>query len=241
MREILHAELLGPLVDGEPAGVQGLGSSEVRGRMELEHERALRERTQLAVLRIAVDHLERLAQTVGGGRIEFILASVTSVLRTLPRNGDLLAVREQDEIVAVLTQTDAAAAAAAVNLEFRFELEHQLTSLDEKPDQAIIAVVGDEMKGHPGVSGKVFGALGRHNINITAIAQGASERNISCVIDASQQTRALNIIHQSFFEVRKRLALVVIGVGNIGATLLQQLREQQAYLRGRGFDLAAGR
>jgi GGDEF domain-containing protein len=113
MREILHADLLAPLVDGERVGAEkaeGLGSSEVRGRMELEHERALRERTQLAVLRIAVDHLERLAQTVGGGRIELILASATSVLRTLPRNGDLLAVREQDEIVAVLPQTDAAAA-----------------------------------------------------------------------------------------------------------------------------------
>jgi bifunctional aspartokinase / homoserine dehydrogenase 1 len=134
-------------------------------------------------------------------------------------------------------QTDAPRAAAAVNHEFRFELQHQLTSLDEKPDQAIIAVVGDEMKGHPGVSGKVFGALGRHNINITAIAQGASERNISCVIDAAQQARALNIIHQAFFEIRKRLALVVIGVGNIGGALLQQLREQQAYLLGRGFDL----
>ena len=134
-------------------------------------------------------------------------------------------------------QTDAPAAGAAVRHEFRFELQHHLTSLDEKPDQAIIAVVGDEMKGHPGVSGKVFGALGRHNINITAIAQGASERNISCVVDAKQQTRALNIIHQTFFEVRKRLALVVVGVGNIGGTLLQQLREQQAYLLERGFDL----
>jgi GGDEF domain-containing protein len=115
MREILHADLLGHQVDGtfvesQAQGTEGLGSSELRGRMELEHERALRERTPLAVMRIAVDQLERLAQTVGGGKIEFVLASVTSVLRTLPRKGDLLAVREQDEIVAVLTQTDAAAA-----------------------------------------------------------------------------------------------------------------------------------
>src|SRR5438067_2639712 len=80
---------------------------------------------------------------------------------------------------------DAVAATAAVRQEFRFEFQHQLTSFDEKPNQAIVAVVGDEMKGHPGVSGKVFGALGRHNINITAIAQGASERNISFVVDAS--------------------------------------------------------
>ena len=132
---------------------------------------------------------------------------------------------------------DAPTATAAVQQEFRFELQHRLTSLDARPDQAIIAVVGDEMKGHAGVSGKVFGALGRHNINISAIAQGASERNISCVVDAAQQNRALNIIHQTFFEVRKRLGLVVIGVGNIGGALLRQLHDQRAYLMERGFEL----
>src|SRR6266480_280684 len=94
------------------------------------------------------------------------------------------------------------------------------------------------MKGHPGVSGKMFGALGRHNINISAIAQGASERNISCVIDTAQQTRALNIIHGAFFERRKRLGLFVIGTGNIGGTLLRQLHEQRPYLVSRGFDVS---
>jgi aspartokinase/homoserine dehydrogenase 1 len=79
--------------------------------------------------------------------------------------------------------------------------------------------------------------LGRHNINISAIAQGASERNISCVIDSAQQTRALNVIHQAFFEARKPLALVVVGVGNIGGALLRQLHQQRAYLLTQGFDL----
>ena len=83
----------------------------------------------------------------------------------------------------------------------------------------------------------MFAALGRHNINISAIAQGASERNISCVVDAAQQTRALNVIHQAFFEARKPLALVVIGVGNIGSALLRHLQQQRAYLLAHGFDL----
>ena len=117
------------------------------------------------------------------------------------------------------------------------ELHYKLTSLDEKPNQTIIAVVGDQMKGHPGVSGKMFGSLGRHNINISAIAQGASERNISCVVDTAQQSRALNIIHSAFFERRKRLALFVIGTGNIGGALLRQLHEQRQYLFSRGFDI----
>jgi len=68
-------------------------------------------------------------------------------------------------------QGDTTLATAAVRHEFRFEFQNHLTSLNEKPNQAIVAVVGDEMKGHPGVSGKVFGALGRHNINISAIAR----------------------------------------------------------------------
>jgi bifunctional aspartokinase / homoserine dehydrogenase 1 len=165
---------------------------------------------------------ERLFRALAGGRVNVVLISQASSEHTI-----CFAVRS----------TDSAAALSAVRAEFRFELQHKLTSLDQRTDQTIIAIVGDEMKGHPGVSGKVFGALGRHNINITAIAQGASERNISCVIDSAQEARALNIIHQTFFEVRKRLALVVIGVGNIGGALLRQLRQQKEYLLERGFDV----
>src|SRR5207253_2777288 len=166
---------------------------------------------------------ERLFRALASHGVNVILISQASSEHTI-----CFAVRE----------AEAAAATAAVQQEFRFELHHKLTSLDEKPNQAIVAVVGDQMKGHPGVSGKMFGALGRHNINISAIAQGASERNISCVIDTAQQARALNIIHQAFFERRKRLALIVIGTGNIGGTLLSQLHEQRAYLLSRGFDVA---
>src|SRR5205823_7907510 len=96
---------------------------------------------------------------------------------------------------------------------------------------------GEGMKGRPGVSGKLFDALGRNNINVNAIAQGASERNISCVIDEAQQGRALNTIHQALFESRKRLDLVVVGVGNIGGALLRQLKQQRSYLLSRGFDV----
>ena len=93
------------------------------------------------------------------------------------------------------------------------------------------------MKGHPGAAGKVFGALGRHNIVVSAIAQGASDRNISCVVDAAQQSRALNVIHQGFFEPKKLLSLVLIGVGNIGSTVLRQLAEQRSFLLEQGFDV----
>jgi len=133
--------------------------------------------------------------------------------------------------------SDAAAAKKAVHHEFHYELQSKLTSLDERPGQAIIAIVGDGMKGTPGVSGKVFQALGRNHVNISAIAQGASERNISFVIDENQKLLSLNVIHEAFFEPRKKLGVILIGPGNIGATLLKQIHQQQSYLRSEGFDV----
>jgi bifunctional aspartokinase / homoserine dehydrogenase 1 len=166
---------------------------------------------------------ERLFRTLAARRVNVILISQASSEHTI-----CFGVRS----------ADAAGAIGAIESEFRFELQQQLTRLDQASNQAILAVVGDGMKGRPGVAGKVFGALGRHNINISAIAQGASERNISCVIDADQQVRALNVIHQAFFEKRRRLALAVVGVGNIGGALLRQLHQQRSYLLSKGFDVS---
>jgi aspartokinase/homoserine dehydrogenase 1 len=165
---------------------------------------------------------ERLFRTLAAERVNIILISQASSEHTI-----CFAVRG----------VDAARGIAAIEREFRHEVDDRLMIVDHKPNQAILAVVGEGMKGRPGVSGKLFDSLGRNNININAIAQGASERNISCVIDASQQVRALNAIHQAFFEPRKRLDLVVVGVGNIGGALLKQLEQQRAYLLSRGFDV----
>lgn len=165
---------------------------------------------------------ERLFRALASRRVNVILISQASSEHT---------------ICFAVSRAEAAAATAAVGDEFRFELQHGLTTLDEKGDQTVVAVVGEGMKGRPGVSGDLFGSLGRHGINISAIAQGASERNISLVIDAPQRVRALNVIHHAFFERRKRLALVVVGVGNIGGALLQQLHQQRKYLADRGFDV----
>jgi aspartokinase/homoserine dehydrogenase 1 len=132
---------------------------------------------------------------------------------------------------------EAGRAVEAIRQEFQFEFHAESMQVDVRSDQAILAVVGEGMKGRPGVAGKVFDALGRQNINISAIAQGASERNISCVIDASQQVRALNAIHQGFFETKKRLGIAMIGVGNVGGAVLRQLQQQRSYLLSKGFDV----
>jgi aspartokinase/homoserine dehydrogenase 1 len=165
---------------------------------------------------------ERLFRTLAAARVNIILISQASSEHTI-----CFAVRG----------ADASRGIDAIEQEFRHEVGDHLMLVEHKPDQAILAVVGEGMKGRPGVAGKLFDSLGRNNININAIAQGASERNISCVIDAPLEGRALNAIHQAFFETRKRLALAVIGVGNIGSALLQQLRQQRHYLLSRGFNV----
>jgi aspartokinase/homoserine dehydrogenase 1 len=96
---------------------------------------------------------------------------------------------------------------------------------------SIIALVGEQMKSHQGISGKMFSTLGKNNVNIRAIAQGASERNISVVISKKDVKKALNVLHERFFEdQKKQLHLFVIGVGNVGARLLNQIEQQLPYL-----------
>lgn len=127
----------------------------------------------------------------------------------------------------------------AIQHEFNLELQHDLISIEEKPSQSIVAIIGDEMKMlSPDSAGKMFQSLGKMQININAIIQGASERNISLVVDSHQKTRALNLIHQSFFSEYKCLSLVIIGAGRIGTGLLQQIKQQQEILLKRKIKLS---
>ena len=132
---------------------------------------------------------------------------------------------------------DTPRARKAILHEFRYDLQNKLTALDEKPSQSIMAVVGEGMRGTPGVSGKVFQTLGQSGVNISAIAQGASERNISFVVDSSNKKSALNVLHEAFFNTKKVLSLVVVGVGNVGAELLRQLHERKEFLAKQGFEI----
>lgn len=96
---------------------------------------------------------------------------------------------------------------------------------------SIVALVGDKMKSHPGISGKMFSVLGRNGINVRAIAQGSSEKNISAVIAFEDVKKAINVLHEAFFEkVYKQLNLFIVGVGNVGSRLLSQLKQQREYL-----------
>ncbi len=96
---------------------------------------------------------------------------------------------------------------------------------------AIIAVVGDDMAGMPGSAGKFFGTLGNAGINVRAIAQGASERNISAVIDAKDSTRAIRAVHSSFYLSAKTVSIGVLGPGSVGGALLDQIASAAPGLR----------
>jgi len=132
-----------------------------------------------------------------------------------------------------ISNDDADRAEEWVNDAFEFEISSKkIHPIIVEKDLSIIALVGDNMKSHQGLSGKMFSTLGRNNVNIRAIAQGASERNISAVIKSGNVKKALNTLHEEFFEENvKQLNLFVMGVGNVGSRLLAQIHQQKPYLK----------
>ena len=119
-----------------------------------------------------------------------------------------------------------------IDEEFKFEINFgKVHPAIIENDMVNIAIVGDKMKDYQGISGKLFSSLGSNNINIRAIAQGASERNISIMIDSNNLVKALNTLHESFFEAQiKELNLFITGVGNVGKKLINQINQQEKYL-----------
>jgi aspartokinase/homoserine dehydrogenase 1 len=133
----------------------------------------------------------------------------------------------EHSICIAVPQDVAQRAKDVVSQEFADELASgQIQSVDVNDAQSIVAVVGDGMAGRPGVAGRFFGTMGRAGINIRAIAQGSSERNISAVVDSDEATRALRAAHSGFYLSSKTISIGLIGTGKVGATLLQQLEKQ---------------
>lgn len=129
---------------------------------------------------------------------------------------------------------DVKKAQRAVEEEFRYEmLNKHIQPLVVESDKTIIAVIGENMSNVPGISGKMFKALGKNGINVKAIAQGSSELNITAVIDKVNEAKALNALHEIFFETDYHsINLYLVGpTGLIGSTLLQQIRKQKEFLQ----------
>ncbi len=125
-------------------------------------------------------------------------------------------------------ETDLKAAIKVLNNEFAKEIETgALYPMQAETGLATVAIVGENMKHTPGIAGKLFGALGRSGISVIACAQGASETNISFVVDSSLLRKTMNVLHDSFFlSENKELNLFICGVGTVGGHLIDQIHSQ---------------
>jgi aspartokinase/homoserine dehydrogenase 1 len=138
----------------------------------------------------------------------------------------------EHSICFAVPQAQAEAAREAAEQAFYAELDRgQIRRVDVTPDCSILAVVGDQMAGTPGVAATFFGALGDASVNVRAIAQGSSERNISAVVDGDDAHRALRAAHAGFYLSNRTLSIGVVGAGNVGAALLDQIADQAERLR----------
>ncbi len=138
----------------------------------------------------------------------------------------------EHSITFAVDPADADKALKLIAIEFELELEAGKLIIPEvEGDLSVLAIVGENMKRTPGMSGKLFAALGRNGINVRAIAQGSSEFNISVILSKSDLKKALNAVHDAFFaELNKTLHVFNLGTGNIGATLFKQLAKQHEFL-----------
>jgi len=120
-----------------------------------------------------------------------------------------------------------------VDAAFSNEIElNKVEPLKIETDLSIVALVGENMKSHPGISGRMFSAMGRNGVNIRAIAQGSSEKNISAVISTKDVRKAVNVLHEEFFETTyKQVNLFIVGTGNVGSKLIDQLQQQLDFLQ----------
>ena len=149
--------------------------------------------------------------------------SVFMVSQASSENSTSIGVRDED----------ANAAAEVLNEEFRKEIETgAMFPMQIESGLATIAIVGENMKHTPGIAGKLFGTLGRSGISVIACAQGASETNISFVVDGRYLRKSLNVLHDSFFlSEYKVLNLFICGIGTVGSKLIEQIRSQYEELK----------
>lgn len=161
---------------------------------------------------------KRLFETLAARNINVILITQSS---------------SEHSICVGISESDAAIAQKSIDQAFAYEIETgKVEPVKVENELSIIALVGEQMKSHPGISGKMFGVLGKNGINVRAIAQGSSEKNISAVLSAKDVKKAINVLHEVFFETTyKQLNVFIAGAGNVGGKLIGQIQQQINYLK----------
>lgn len=174
--------------------------------------------------------------TVSGLAMVGIIGINARIFNSLTRNGVSVFMVSQasseNTTSFAVRNSDAERAMAALETEFAAELQTgEFNPIKVERNLATIAIVGENMRHQPGVAGRLFNTLGRNGINVKACAQGASETNMSFVVELADERKALNLIHESFFLSDTRLLnLFIVGIGNVGCHLLEQIATQQPTL-----------
>ncbi|MFY9463543.1 MAG: bifunctional aspartate kinase/homoserine dehydrogenase I [Sediminibacterium sp.] len=161
---------------------------------------------------------KRLFETLAARNINVILITQSS---------------SEHSICVGISESDCAVAQQSIDQAFAYEIETgKVEPVKVENELSIVALVGEQMKSHPGISGKMFGVLGKNGINVRAIAQGSSEKNISAVLSANDVKKAINVLHEIFFETTyKQLNVFIAGAGNVGGKLIGQIAQQVNYLK----------
>ncbi len=138
----------------------------------------------------------------------------------------------EHSITFAVKPSDAETAVNFIKKEFELELDAKKLEYPLVENSlSVLAIVGENMKHTPGMSGRLFHSLGRNGINVRAIAQGSSEYNISVIISSADLSKAVNAVHDAFFtDLKRTLNIFCLGTGNIGKTLFNQLKEQTPFL-----------
>ena len=185
-----------------------------------------------------ISHIESIALvTVEGSGMIGVSGSSKRLFETLSNHNInvvfITQASSEHSICIGIQNQDAEEAKQAIDATFEIEIaQNKIDACIVEKDLCIVALVGENMKNHQGLSGKMFSTLGKNNVNIRAIAQGASERNISVVIAKKDVHKALNTLHERFFEDNtKQLNLFVMGVGNVGEKFIDQIHQQKKFLK----------
>ena len=138
----------------------------------------------------------------------------------------------ENSISVAIDESNVIRAYESIKNEFKREIDNgQISEVNREGDLSIVAIVGENIKRTTGIAGKLFSTLGRNGINVIAIAQGASELNISWVVKREELRKTLNVVHESFFlSENVELNVFLMGIGTVGGNLLQQLKTQQKRL-----------
>jgi aspartokinase/homoserine dehydrogenase 1 len=228
--KVIHPQTLGPAVDNDiPVVIRNSFNPDHPGsRIEAAPATAEDIKGITAISGMALVNLEGAGMIGVPGTADRLFAA----LKEAGVSVTLISQASSEHSICIAVPQDLAQRARDVIRDaFAVELvSGQIQSVDITDAQSIVAVVGDGMAGTPGVAGRFFGTLGRAGINIRAIAQGSSERNISAVVDSDESTRALRAAHSGFYLSSKTISIGLIGAGNVGAALLQQIEKQSQRL-----------